>query len=379
MITDKPFTFDRVIRIAITLVILYGIFLLLSSLQSVLVPFAVAALLAYWMNPLVKWVQRKLKIRKRLPAILLSLLFVTIVLVGISLIVVPIFTKEVVHMGRMLGDLAQEPQIKERINEYLPENISEYVAELTQRSELQELFQKEKFQESLIEAGKKVIPGVWGVFSGALNFVLGIIGLTLIILYLIFILFDYDKIMVGWKELIPSKYKGIIVDGVDDFKSAMGTYFRAQASIAGIVGILFAIGFAIIGLPLGVLFGLLVGVFNLVPYLQNVAFVPAAFLALIHTLETGGNFWWMMGLVLLVFVVVQAIQDAVLTPKIMGDATGLNPAAMLLSLSIWGKLLGFLGLIIALPLTFLLLSYWKRLVVQNQLPSTSGSESPPNK
>ncbi|MEA3450751.1 MAG: AI-2E family transporter, partial [Bacteroidota bacterium] len=71
-------------------------------------------------------------------------------------------------------------------------------------------------------------------------------------------------------------------------------------------------------------------------------------------------------LVLLIFLIIQEIQDWVLIPKIMGDATGLNPAIILFSLSIWGKMLGILGLLIALPMTYLFLSYYKRLINKSQ-------------
>jgi predicted PurR-regulated permease PerM len=86
-------------------------------------------------------------------------------------------------------------------------------------------------------------------------------------------------------------------------------------------------------------------------------------LALIHALETGMSFWVSLGLTALVFAVVQIIQDAYLSPKIMGKVMGLSPAMILLSLSIWGKLLGILGLLIALPATCLVLAYYKRFVV----------------
>jgi predicted PurR-regulated permease PerM len=75
-----------------------------------------------------------------------------------------------------------------------------------------------------------------------------------------------------------------------------------------------------------------------------------------------------LGLVLLIFLIVQEIQDWILTPKIMGDATGLNPAIILLSLSLWGKMLGMLGLLIALPMTYLILSYYRRLIAKSQKP-----------
>jgi predicted PurR-regulated permease PerM len=140
----------------------------------------------------------------------------------------------------------------------------------------------------------------------------------------------------------------------------MNRYFRGQAAVASIVGVLFATGFLIIGLPLGILLGLFIGLLNMVPYLQLIGLIPAFLLALIHALETGSSFWVILGLTGLIFVVVQIIQDAILVPRIMGRVTGLNPAMILLSLSIWGKLLGIFGLIIALPMTFLILAYYRR-------------------
>ena len=109
--------------------------------------------------------------------------------------------------------------------------------------------------------------------------------------------------------------------------------------------------------------GLFIGLLNLVPYLQTIGIVPVVFLTLLKSAETGQSLWWLILGVLLVFVVVQVIQDFFLVPKIMGKAMGLNPAVILLSLSVWGALLGFVGLIIALPLTTLLISYYKRFVL----------------
>ena len=102
---------------------------------------------------------------------------------------------------------------------------------------------------------------------------------------------------------------------------------------------------------------------NLVPYLQVVGFIPTIILAILKSHDTGTNFWSIILAAIIVFCVVQAIQDWVLTPRIMGKVTGLNPAVILLALSIWGSLLGFIGLIIALPLTTLIFSYYKRYVL----------------
>ena len=106
-----------------------------------------------------------------------------------------------------------------------------------------------------------------------------------------------------------------------------------------------------------------------------------ALLSLLCSAETGENFWILFGLSLLVLGIVQAIQDLYLTPRIMGKAMGLNPAIILLSLSIWGTLLGFIGLIIALPLTTLCLSYYKRFVLMESLDISPQNEvtDPENK
>ena len=100
----------------------------------------------------------------------------------------------------------------------------------------------------------------------------------------------------------------------------------------------------------------------MVPYLQIVGIVPMVFLCLLQALETGNNFWVVLALAVGVLIIVQLIQDLFLVPKIMGKMTGLNPAIILLSLSIWGILLGVLGMIIALPMTTLLLSYYERFI-----------------
>ena len=143
----------------------------------------------------------------------------------------------------------------------------------------------------------------------------------------------------------------------------MNRYFRGQSLIALSVGVLLAIGFKIINFPLAVTLGLFIGVLNLIPYMQAIGIIPMILLSLLRSAETGENFWLIFGMAILVLGIVQCIQDLYLTPRIMGKAMGLNPAIILLSLSIWGTILGFIGLIIALPLTTLCLSYYKRFIL----------------
>ena len=132
------------------------------------------------------------------------------------------------------------------------------------------------------------------------------------------------------------------------------------------LGIMFCIGFTIIGFPMAIGLGILIGILDLVPYLHTFALIPTAFLAMLKAADTGQNFWVIFGLALLVFAVVQVITDFIVTPKVMGKAMGLNPAILLLSLSVWGALLGFIGLIVALPLTTLIIAYWQRYVTKEE-------------
>ena len=163
--------------------------------------------------------------------------------------------------------------------------------------------------------------------------------------------------------MIPERYRPFLQGLAEDVEYSMNRYFRGQSLIALSVGVLLAIGFKIINFPLAVTLGLFIGVLNLIPYMQAIGIIPMILLSLLRSAETGENFWLIFGMAILVLGIVQCIQDLYLTPRIMGKAMGLNPAIILLSLSIWGTILGFIGLIIALPLTTLCLSYYKRFIL----------------
>ncbi len=112
--------------------------------------------------------------------------------------------------------------------------------------------------------------------------------------------------------------------------------------------------------------GILIGMLSFIPYLHALGLVPAFFLCILKSAETGDSFWMVALSAAAVFIVVQAIQDIILTPKIMGKAIGLPPYLILLSLSVWGFLLGIIGMIIALPLTTIIFSYYKRYISKTE-------------
>lgn len=362
MILDNtPYSFDRVVRMALTAGLLWAVITVLGYLSDVLVPFAVALILAYILNPVVLFVQEYVKSRG--VAIGLTLIVFVLAAIGIVWIIVPLMGREITHMGRLLSELVNNSKLAEAAANRLPPDVWQTLRDYFNTPEVQNFFRTDSFISMAQTVLRKLLPGIMGLISGTYSLIMALVVPGVVAMYLIFLLLDFQKVSIVWKEMIPAPYRAGVVSFVEDFDLAMNRYFRGQIMISGVLCIVFAAGFFIIGLPLGILLGILLGVMSLVPYLQVLGAIPAVVVAAIHALETGQSFWLVLGLTGLVFVAAQIVQDVILVPRIMGKAMGLSPAVMLLSLSVWGKLLGMLGLLIALPMTCLVLAYYRRLVL----------------
>lgn len=357
MNTQKPYTFDRVVRILITLSILIGIGLLINRLSAVLLPFFIAWLIAYLLYPLVCFFQYKLKFKYRILCILCALITV-IVTLGVAA-----FLLQAPMRGEMQRlSIACQEFLNQSNALQLPEAWLNAIQDIVAKINVKELLTADTIEK----VSSKLLPGAWNLISSSFSFIWGLTASVFVLLYLVFILLDYEKLSDGFVEIIPVKYRRFALELSEDLKNGMNAYFRGQGLVALCVGILFAIGFRLIGLPMGIAFGLFVGVLNLVPYLQAASIPLAALLGLIKMAEGEQSFWVIALLITIVYVVVQSTQDFFLVPKIMGNTTGLKPAIILLSLSIFGSLFGLIGMIIALPLTTLIISYYKRFVIAQE-------------
>lgn len=358
---DKEITFDRFIRGLLILVVAILLGLLINRLSTVLVPFFVAWLMAYLMHPLVVFLQYKCHIRNRVISIILAILLVLAVLGGSLALIIPPTVKEFSRLSVLINQYLQQYLGETKLSDYIQDFVQQYAT--SSNLSILEIIQHSSFMEAV----QGVLSQAWVLLTGTISLAFGILGSLVTLLYLFFILMDYEAISDGWIHLIPKGQRHLAQMISGDVRNGMNAYFRGQALIALLVGILFSIGFLIIDFPLAIGLGLFIGLLNLVPYMQIIGFLPTIILALIKSAETGQNFWFILLLALIVFAVVQTIQDMVLTPKIMGHVMGLNPAVILLSLSIWGSLLGIIGFIIALPLTTLLLSYYRRFVLKEEV------------
>ena len=355
---DRSFTFDRVVQLALFAGLAWGLVLLLDYLSDVLLPFFAGLVVAYFLDPVTNRVQHVIK--QRVLAALFTLVSITLAVSLVVWFMVPMVGNELAEMGRTVSKMAANTELAQAAKEHLPENVWEEVNEILKRDDVKRYLTTDGAVQMAKDTAKNLLPGAWGVLSGAANVLTFITGILVIMLYVVFLLIDYHNMAARWRDYLPPSIRDEVSGFVEEFIQATNRYFRSQALVACCVAVLFAIGFSTIGLPLAILMGIFIGLLNMVPYLQIVGTIPCLLLAGLKALEQGDNFLGALGLVLLVFGVVQLIQETVLVSRFQGEAMGLSPAIILLSISVWGKLLGFLGLILALPLTCLGLAYYRR-------------------
>lgn len=354
MTTRQPYTFDRVIRLLITTTLIILLLWLIYTLRGVLLPFGVSCLVAYLFEPFVQYNRRLLSLRKRVSAVFVTLFEATFLFGILCYFLAPSIMNELHQVGELFIRYAtSDTKIP-----FLPDSLHQFLKQTIDFQKLSTLFTRQDWMN--------IVKASFSFISSGFSMVVDIFSWLLVFLYVVFIMLDYDRLMLGFRHMVPPRYRHITYHIGRDIKSSMNHYFRGQALVAFCVGILFSIGFLIIGLPLAIVLGLFIGLLNMVPYLQLISIPMTAILCLVYSVDNSVDFWPIFWASMAVYIIVQAIQDLFLTPRIMGKAMGLNPAIILLSLSIWGTLLGLLGMIIALPLTTLILSYYETYVLHNR-------------
>ena len=364
----KEITFDKFIRWAGIVTLVIAVLYITNYLSEVLLPFFIAWFFAYLLYPVVKFIENKLHVKVRAISILLAMGAAIAIVGGVIWLIIPPMIDQFDKLGEVLTRWVHQTthtnNLTMLIKEWLQDN----------QTTIERFLKSKDFSDAL----KTAMPKVFSVVSQTATVLMSIVASMITLLYMFFILLDYVTLTANWVRIFPKKNRPFWSALMKDVERELNNYIRGQGMVALCMGIMFCIGFTIIGFPMAIGLGILIGIMDLVPYLHTFALIPTAFLAMLKAADTGQNFWVVFGLAVLVFCVVQVITDMVVTPKIMGKAMGLNPAILLLSLSIWGALLGFLGLIVALPLTTLLIAYWQRYVTREkpQYEEKLGQEPP---
>ena len=319
---QQTITFDKFIRWALIALDVLTVGFIINSLSEVLLPFFIAWLLAYLLYPIVKFVQYKLHVPGRALSIVVTFIFATAILAGIFMFIVPPmidqFDKLMTIINRYLHETTHTNSISTMVQRWIKEN----------QVEIERFLKSPDFTATI----KSAMPKIFSVIGQTASIVISIIASCITLLYTFFILLDYEMLSSNWIKIFPKKARPFWAGLAVDAERELNNYIRGQGLVSLCLGILFCIGFTIIDFPMAA--------------------------------DTGQNFWVIFASALAVFAIAQVLSDMVITPRIMGKAMGLNPAILLLSLSVWGALLGFIGLIIALPLTTLIIAYWQKYVTK---------------
>lgn len=355
----REFTFDRIARMLVLSVLILLIYVAVQAIWSVILPFLLAGIFAYVMMPLVRFFQYTLRLRSRGLSVILTLLLLGAVVYLAVIFIIPSINAEIEKTLQVISGYSSGQDILTMI---LPRNIRNYLNGGLRWGNFRQQLSLEKILENvklLLDQVGGIINSTLSIFSWGLVFLIGFV-------YFVFILLDFENLGRGFISLFPKTLRPTIRTISMDLDRYMNNYFRGQALVAMSVGILLSIGFNIIGLPLATAMGIFIGILNFIPYMQALGIIPLGLASLLMAAQTGENAFVCMLLTYGVLMVVQIIQDMIIVPRIMGQTMGMRPSLILLVLSIWGYLLGFFGMLIALPITMFIYSLYMRYVLQDE-------------
>lgn len=355
----REFTFDRIARMLVLSVLILLIYVAVQAIWSVILPFLLAGIFAYVMMPLVRFFQYTLRLRSRGLSVILTLLLLGAVVYLAVIFIIPSINAEIEKTLQVISGYSSGQDILTMI---LPRNIRNYLNGGLRWGNFPQQLSFEKVLENvklLLDQVGGIINSTLSIFSWGLVFLIGFV-------YFVFILLDFENLGRGFISLFPKTLRPTIRTISMDLDRYMNNYFRGQALVAMSVGILLSIGFNIIGLPLATAMGIFIGILNFIPYMQALGIIPLGLASLLMAAQTGENAFVCMLLAYGVLMIVQIIQDMIIVPRIMGQTMGMRPSLILLILSIWGYLLGFFGMLIALPITMFIYSLYMRYVLQDE-------------
>ncbi|MEA3212089.1 MAG: hypothetical protein QOE70_5146 [Chthoniobacter sp.] len=402
----------------------------LGFLQPILIPFAVAAVMAYLLDPVVTKIVEWGTSRNR--AVLFVFAVVSLLLAGILLWIVPALSNQTVNLARKVPHYTEQvktlvvtfahdvqqkygvkllPQFQSPIDPAtdavstkataspapppaLPANgpvtspatpptgppapapapAQDIAAEV--QFDLQQLLTGDWVRTTLptvIRNGGRFVTSSVGGFLGVFGFLL---SMVIVPIYLYYFLIEARTISQSWGDYLPlraSAFKDEVVSAISEINGYLIAFFRGQLVVSLINGTATGIGLAIVGLDFGLLIGLLLCVLGLIPYLGIIlCWVPAVIIASVQGgvgTWVPGHPWWIFPVVVSgIFVLVQQFDGLFITPKIVGQSVGLHPMTVIVSVFVWTLLMGgLLGAILAVPMTATIKVLLKRYVWQRKL------------
>ena len=300
-------------------------------------PLALAAILIYVLNPVVTWFEQRGV--HRIVGATLAYLVLGGVLVGVSVVVVPLLARQTSELIDRIPDIAIA--LQNTVNDQLGRiGLDQRVSLDPEASETQLAIQQ-FFQDNREQ--------VFGLLRGAGALVAGLVaGLVAIVLAPVvafYVLADLPRLSEGVRRLVPPRSRSEVVDVTQRILRTVGAYVRGQLLVATFVAVATATGLALVGLPFWALVGVAAGIFNLIPFVGP--FVGGVLGALIAL--TVGNGLGQAIAVVVVMVVVQQVDNHVITPGVLSRTVHVHPVTIILSLAAAASLFGILGMLLVIP------------------------------
>lgn len=370
--------------LALLATMFYGVAWVLDRLSPVLLPLAVAGILAFLLNPLVDFFEHKMSAKVsrlfyniRNPKRVKAIILVFIIAVGIVSTVTLVVLRTVVPDVIQLGKDVQIEQLEEGSRKWVIKHRESSWGKFMQLNQVD--VDRIDFQNIIQANSTRLEKLTSNGLADAISLIGMIAGMALVPVYVFYFLLEAQTIQRKWSDYLPlkeSKFKEEAVFVLESFNDCLVVFFRGQVLVAICVGLCLAIGFSIIGLPYGILLGLLAGIIGIIPYFGViVSTVPVLLLSLTHGDQMGlfGNELGAYAPVaaLGVCVLVLFLEKTVIQPKIIGDRVGMHPVAVIISVLMGTTLVGgVIGGLLAIPVAMALRAVLFRYVwVKRELPN----------
>lgn len=338
------------IMIALAGAILFGFGWVVQKLSAVLLPLAVAGILAFLLDPVVDFFQRRKM--SRIGAIIMVFLLVVGAILILLATIIPQIVIEITDLAKNVPGFWDK--VVERVKD-LMERVSRNEAWQTRIDQATAELEAQATQLGAFVASKLPEITAWTFerIGRAASWIGLIVGFALVPVYLFYFLLEKQGITGKWTDYLPvqeSTVKKEMVFFIDSVNDALIVFFRGQVLVAMCVGTLTAIGFSLIGLNYGLLLGVMTGILGIIPYLGvMMSFIPAVIIGIVQFGD------WRIALVVGVFVAVQTLEGLVISPKIIGDRVGMHPLTIIIAVITGTTLLGgIVGGILAIPITAVL-------------------------
>lgn len=315
------------------------VFGLLSVFGGVAVPVLLALTMAYVLNPLVTWLERR-KVDRTWGA---TLVFAgcTLALVGVVLYLIPVFREEAAKLPGFFRDASTQvvPRLEKLLGVSLPELVSQRAAELG-----------EKASELIQSAGPTAAKLVARFASNTARFVATLLGLMVVPVLGFFFLKDYPRLVEMMRNLLPRRAVGLVSRRFSEVDEVLSAFVRGQLTVGAILSVIYSTGLGLARIDMAIVIGVIAGFGNMVPYLGTAVGAVLALLGLMLSWQGA----WQLAAVAGTFAVAQLAEGLVITPRIVGEKVGLSPVAVIIAILAFGELFGFVGILLAVPASAIL-------------------------